>query len=394
MPVLLPYLYRRGFDLSTPNSEFLDQWTNPSDIFTALLILGGDGGEMVAKSVAQLAGRGLVPVAFSIGWVVFAVKSALSALAGNDLMPEADSKCIVINGKSGYVQENRSWLVGRLWRDFNRWMDPAVRAHLDAMLERKFDHEKALAERMVPGSGSRVLRRTSVGLCIAVYQAGPTSRSFAGRDLLYYVGFVVCILQLGIAAIPLGIFGDWSIFLVTTSGIILSFTTCSISRWADEKWACRVGTRKSILLSRGNGSQFVILILGEEEGFDLEDLAAGGGSQVTHLTQLQLMVLASLWIVLLITATGIKQHTWFLFAVCAVGVFQNIYVAITWRSPDAYGMPLKFKEVIGLPKVMDTLFEVEERYPSVGLSMRDIFFPGKLSLMEEQRWDSLRAAAK
>jgi len=67
MPALLPHLFRRSFDLTIPKAEFSDQWANPSDIFTALLILGGDGGEMVAKAVAQLAGRGLVPVAFSIG---------------------------------------------------------------------------------------------------------------------------------------------------------------------------------------------------------------------------------------------------------------------------------------------------------------------------------------
>lgn len=67
MPAL-PALIRRSFDLSSPNSELSGQWSNPSDIFTALLILGGDGGEMVAKAVAQMAGHGrLVPVPFSIG---------------------------------------------------------------------------------------------------------------------------------------------------------------------------------------------------------------------------------------------------------------------------------------------------------------------------------------
>jgi hypothetical protein len=67
MPALLSHQFRRNFDLSSPKAEFSDQWVNPSDIFTALLILGGDGGEMVSKAVAQLAGHGLIPVAFSIG---------------------------------------------------------------------------------------------------------------------------------------------------------------------------------------------------------------------------------------------------------------------------------------------------------------------------------------
>lgn len=67
MPAFLPNIFRRSFNFTAPNDQFSSQWANPSDIFTALLILGGDGGEVVARAVAQLAGRGLVPVAFSIG---------------------------------------------------------------------------------------------------------------------------------------------------------------------------------------------------------------------------------------------------------------------------------------------------------------------------------------
>lgn len=57
-------LFRRMFDTSTPPNEFRAQWTHPGDVFSVLLILGGD---VVARALAQLAGSRWTPVAFSFG---------------------------------------------------------------------------------------------------------------------------------------------------------------------------------------------------------------------------------------------------------------------------------------------------------------------------------------
>lgn len=45
-------------------TSFREQWINPGNIFNVLLLLGGD---IVGKALAQLAGSGLAPVAFSFG---------------------------------------------------------------------------------------------------------------------------------------------------------------------------------------------------------------------------------------------------------------------------------------------------------------------------------------
>jgi hypothetical protein len=47
-------------------------------------------------------------------------------------------------------------------------------------------------------------------------------------------------------------------------------------------------------------------------------------------------------------------------------------------------------------KVMDTLYEVEERFPRLGKSMLQIYFPGNLREEEAVRWKELeeRAEAK
>ena len=55
-----------GFDPSVSSDEFTEQWTHPGDVFSVLLILGGD---VVARALAQLAGSGLAPITFSFGIV-------------------------------------------------------------------------------------------------------------------------------------------------------------------------------------------------------------------------------------------------------------------------------------------------------------------------------------
>jgi hypothetical protein len=64
MPPLILQLLRRKFDPGVPSGEFSDQWKNPGDVFSVLLILGGD---VVARALAQLAGSPVTPVAFSFG---------------------------------------------------------------------------------------------------------------------------------------------------------------------------------------------------------------------------------------------------------------------------------------------------------------------------------------
>ena len=46
------------------SNEFSTQWTHPADVFSVLLLLGGD---VVARALAQLVGGWITPVAFSFG---------------------------------------------------------------------------------------------------------------------------------------------------------------------------------------------------------------------------------------------------------------------------------------------------------------------------------------
>lgn len=64
MPPVFIQALRRSFDAAEPSREFSSQWSNPGDVFSVLLILGGD---VVARALAQLTGSRITPVAFSFG---------------------------------------------------------------------------------------------------------------------------------------------------------------------------------------------------------------------------------------------------------------------------------------------------------------------------------------
>ncbi|KAK9427262.1 hypothetical protein V1505DRAFT_53790 [Lipomyces doorenjongii] len=392
MPQLISHILAREFNLGASSIEFSDQWKNPSDVFSVLLILGGD---VVARALAQIAGSTVTPVAFSFGWVAYAVTAVVSAIGENKLMPLPDSTCKVINGRTGYIRENCSWIIGRIMRDYESWMDEndkkgPIHKRLECMIKKRWESDKAEAEAKEPGSGKQVKKPTQTGLCVSIYLAGEAKPGYPGCDWTYYFGFATGVVQLVIAAIPCGVYGDWGILLVTACGTALSFAVGALPQWKREKWACRRKTDKTVVLTKGNGSQHAIVIVGDKNGLDLEDLATGPVTvdvSASSSTRVFVTVLAALWILLLITAAGLHQNTWFLLAVGAIGMVQNIFVAGASRSPKDFGVPLRFETVIGSPKVMQTLFDVEAAYPRVGRSMLQTFFPGSLRSEEKAQWE-------
>jgi hypothetical protein len=45
------------------------------------------------------------------------------AIGENKLMPLPDCEVKDINGKNGFICDNSSWIIGRIVRDFDFWMD-------------------------------------------------------------------------------------------------------------------------------------------------------------------------------------------------------------------------------------------------------------------------------
>jgi hypothetical protein len=74
-----PLLPRNEEQAVSVASYLATQWDNPSDILSILLLLGPD---IVQRAIAQLAGRVITPVAFSLGWVSYAASAVLSSVGG------------------------------------------------------------------------------------------------------------------------------------------------------------------------------------------------------------------------------------------------------------------------------------------------------------------------
>lgn len=151
-------------------------------------------------------------------------------------MPPADVACKVINAKSGCVRDNTSWVIGRIMRDYDYWMDVRIATETYAVVEevRKF---KAKERDEKPAREKEPLVQISrVGLTVAIYQWMPyTTPGHPKRDLLFWSGFIIIVLQLRIASIPLALFGDWGILMVTSTGTMLALPPGSLPQWKKEK---------------------------------------------------------------------------------------------------------------------------------------------------------------
>jgi hypothetical protein len=256
-------------------------------------------------------------------------------------------------------------------RDFEFWKDLQTSDKLHTLIDCKW---RAMRQR---DPDARVPK--FAGLVVSVYKPSETQPpGIPVRDGLFWSGAVVLTLQLIIAAIPCGLFGDWGILMITGS----------LPAWTREKWACRCESEDDYILTGGYGNQHAIIILGNGHGLNLEDLAVGGGNDMEVIqgpgTTLAVFLLAVSWVLLLITASALKTNPWFLLAIGSVGMIHKSYMPRWSRRPENYGIPLEFECVIGEPKVMSTLLEVERRYHRIGRNMLRDFFPAQLRPDDER----------
>jgi hypothetical protein len=318
-------------------------------------------------------------------------------------MPGADTPCTVINADNGQSRGNGSWVLGRAMRDFEYWMGPPVKNKVIELKNSKWQYDKEQAK-LKGHNPDDVKFPGHAGLVVSFWKFDSDKKSQLqkpGRDLLFWSGIVVIVVQLGISAIPLGIYGNWGVFLVTASAIILCLLTGCQRQWGREKWACRQiepGKKRTYIMTRGNGAQHAIVIECDGSGLNLEDLCTGfdnlDSPPISKTTRFAMIALGVLWVVLLITSSALTDQSWFLIAVGGIGMLQNIFVAGWSRKPAALGMPLKYTTVIGRPKVSATLIEVERAFPKVGRALVGTFFPGGLFPSEEEELSAVEAEAK
>lgn len=94
--------------------QLRQQWINPSDVSTILMIIGGD---VVQNAFAQGTAKLYTPVCFSFGCVAYAFIALVNILGESLLLPRPDCPVKVFNLEPGYSRENKNWVVGRVLRD-------------------------------------------------------------------------------------------------------------------------------------------------------------------------------------------------------------------------------------------------------------------------------------
>ena len=200
-------------------------------------------------------------------------------------MPSADFRAIVIGAKSGHARNNKSWVIGRLLRDYEQQARPST-------TDKSSPNWEALR--------------------VSVFKIVPGSRT--GRpvyDWVWYSGFVIVSIQLSIAVVPLCLYGEWIIMLVTVCGTILAFSHGALPQWRKEKWDCPKSGGGTVTVTQGNGSRHAMVILGSRDTPDLEILAYCDGNTVCALsTRAGSAAQTALWLSLVITVAGLKQGAW------------------------------------------------------------------------------------
>lgn len=385
--------------------ELAVQWINPSDVLTVLMIIGGD---VVRTALAQASGTLFTPVCFSFGWVAYIFMALIGVLGDGRLLPPPDYPVKVFNLQSGYVRDNRNWVLGRILRD----------------------HE---------ASASRTYRHTE-GIRIMVFEAQKNLNCWTkfSYDWTHVFGLFSISAQLAVAALPAVLYGNWSILLITGAGTILALTYGALPQWTAEKLPNRQHSDTIFGLTTGSGSRDILIIKGNQLCLNLEQLATTDtprndgpwekfsksvlatprgvenpeghffhrtGSffrQATDvwgtpsgfwITMVVTVFQTCLWLLFLITVASVKQNTWYLLAVGLIGMFQNAIMAAIERPPKARNLPLSLNPngVIRSRKVMDGLMDLEDRFKCARPLVKE-FFPGKLRDDEEDWWKGRREA--
>lgn len=229
-------------------------------------------------------------------------------------MPESETSFTVIDTNSGHYRVTRNWVMGRLLRDFNDRLDEGMKdeqAHISSDSAGKetgapLQHEKGTGQ--ASGKHFEALRVT----VFEVDDNPPAAHGVPTLDWVWYSGIVVMVVQLAVAAIPWAVNGAWDILMVTAAGNLLALVGGSLPQWRLEKWACPKAGGDTTIVTEGNGSRSAMVILGNKgSGLKFEVLARGTRmAPATRLTRVASTVLATLWVLFLITVAGIKEHTW------------------------------------------------------------------------------------
>ena len=221
-------------------------------------------------------------------------------------MPDTDvSNAMVIGVQSGHIRTTKSWILGKLYRVLDSGVDTDMKAEQPHVPPDAQPIKSSIENTGRPWEALRI------SVFETVDDPGRT-HGVPSRDWVWFSGFAVILLQLVVAIVPISLHQEWGTLLITVYGNALALLEGSLPQWKEEKWACPKSGGSSIILTRGNGTRHAILILGRKDaGLDLEILAVGTRTAPpSRLTRFAVAILTVNWVILLVTAAGLRLQTW------------------------------------------------------------------------------------
>lgn len=199
-------------------------------------------------------------------------------------MPDADVQPLVIPVESGHQRINKSWIIGRIFRDFESRAEPFSASKSSPKWE--------------------ALRISIFEVCEDGEQGSPSC------DWVWYSGFATIALQLAIAIVPLALDTEWVTLVLVMGGTLLAWMQAILPGWRSEKWDCpRDGP--TVAITKGNGGRNVMLIQSHPRALDLHILSTGMPSDPnSKINRVVMAIFAALWTTLLISVAGLKQGSW------------------------------------------------------------------------------------
>ncbi|KAI0738287.1 hypothetical protein C8Q80DRAFT_1113892 [Daedaleopsis nitida] len=299
--------------------------------------------------------------AFCIEWPRYLI----SLLSRKNAPPAHDWPSTVVNVKSGYARTNRSSTLEHLLQSHS---DQPGRRGLTVtfLYTSKFPgHPKADGLRL----GALAVALVQIGLSEAMYACGVASR------MTFFVT---------VAGATLSFLGDW--IMQRQKRIELSTAR-----------AVGPNTRDVVLITSGNGSSDAVVVVTEQGGAKIEDIAGGRASGLDAVSAAAVAVLLALWSALFAAFVRLDvADALCVLGLAVLGTAHAMCAARTWRGAAALGF--EFAEgcttVVHEEKVMQALMRAEEIESGVGLALLPVFFPGPLRPKEEEWWDARKGAAK
>ncbi|KAL0063700.1 hypothetical protein AAF712_009392 [Marasmius tenuissimus] len=323
-PITPPSPTTQGFlavrDSSYGWDDVRSQYIHPQDVFTLLMLVGGDIIQTALVRLVSSSGP-VIPIAFSFGWVAYSLSAVLAAIGSHRLAPRPDCACMIVEVGSGYARTVESWVLARLVRDF----------------ERKKTKENSDISECDKGLTISFLESTGNGGAKKTGNPSPDWWFNVG------IGLVPLVLQLGISIVPGLLHHDWVILAITGSGLVLAQLQGRIPQWKEELWNGRdipKDEQKIVCLTRGNGNKDAIVIRSLSGDRNLADVA-GAREVNSRRTVVWTSGLALLWLLLCFTAQGVNENTGYLILVGAVGMVQNVVLAGLRYRPGHAGFHLK-----------------------------------------------------